>query len=99
MLQMMRVVFLFPKPQTLIIVMKNKEHKKLWKTLRELRSCSRSLQQIQVSLKSNISKLEHTKKRLELVEKKKEYAEFLTNLNKEIRNVKLMIRECQKSFG
>jgi hypothetical protein len=83
----------------LLLYMKNKEHKKLWKTLRELKSCSRSLQQIQVSLKSNISELEHTEERLELVRRNKEYAEFLTFLNKEIRNVKLMIKECQKSFG
>lgn len=79
--------------------MKNKEHKKLWKTLQELKSCSRSLQHLTVELKSGISELEHTEERLELVKKRKEYAEFLTNLNKEIREVKLTVRECQKNFG
>ena len=79
--------------------MKNKEHKRLWKTLQELKSCSRSLQHLTVELKSSISELEHTKKRLGLVRKRKEYAEFLTNLNKEIRDVKLMVRECQRNFG
>ena len=79
--------------------MKNKEHKKLWKTLQELKSCSRSLQHLTVELKSAISELEHTKKRLGLVKKRKEYAEFLTNLNREIRDVKLLVRECQRNFG
>ena len=79
--------------------MKNIEHKRLWKTLKELKNCSRSLQHLTVELKSGISELEHTEKRLGLVKKRKEYAEFLTHLNREIRNVKLMIRECQKSFG
>ena len=80
--------------------MKNKEHKKLWKTLQELKTCSRSLQHLTVELKSGISELEHTKKRLEMVKKRREYAEFLTNLNREIRNVKLMVRECQRrNFG
>ena len=99
MLQMIKGMFFFSLNLRPLLMMKNKEHKKLWKTLRELKSCSRSLQQIQVDLKSNISELEHTEKRLELVRRKKEYAEFLTNLNKEIRNVKLMIKGCQKSFG
>ena len=79
--------------------MKNKEHKKLWKTLQDLKSCSRSLQHLTVELKSSISELEHTKKRLGLVKKRKEYADFLTNLNCEIRNVKLTVRECQRNFG
>ena len=79
--------------------MGNKKHKKLWKTLKELRSCSRSLQSLTTSLKSEISDLEHTKERWELVKKRKEYAEFLTSLNREIRNVKLRVRECQRSFG
>ena len=54
--------------------MKNKEHKKLWKTLQELKSCSRSLQHLTVKLKTDISELEHTEKRLRLVKKRKEYA-------------------------
>lgn len=79
--------------------MKNKEHKKLWKTLQNLKSCSRSLQSLTIQLKSGISELEHTEKRLILIKKRKEYAVYITNLNREIRDVKLMIRECQKSFG
>ena len=79
--------------------MKNIEHKRLWKTLKELKSCSRSLQYLIVELKSAISELEHTKKRLGLVKKRKEYADFLTNLNREIRDVKLLVRECQRNFG
>ena len=79
--------------------MKNIEHKRLWKTLKELKNCSRSLQHLTVELKSAISELEHTKKRLGLVRKRKEYADFLTNLNREIRDVKLMVRECQRNFG
>jgi len=80
--------------------MKNKEHKRLWKTLQELKLCSRSLQYLIVKLKSSISELEHTEKRLGLVRKRKEYADFLTNLNREIRDVKLMVRECQRrNFG
>jgi hypothetical protein len=79
--------------------MKNKEHKKLWKTLQELKLCSRSLQYLTVELKSEISELEHTEKRLGLVKKRKEYADFLTNLNHEIRDVKFMVRECQRNFG
>ncbi len=79
--------------------MKNEEHKKLWKTLQELKSCSRSLQRLTVELKSSISELEHTKKRLRLVKKRKKYAYFLTYLNCEIRDVKLLVRECQRNFG
>ena len=59
--------------------MKNKEHRKLWKTLQELSKCSRSLQYLTVELKSAISELEHTEKRLRLVKTRREYADFLTN--------------------
>lgn len=80
--------------------MKNIEHKRLWKTLKELKNCSRSLQHLTIELKTDISELEHTEKRLGLVKKRKEYAGFLTSLNKEIRNVKLLVRECQRrNFG
>jgi hypothetical protein len=83
-----------------ITTMKNKEHRRLWKILKNLRTCSKNLQTISVAFKEEIVQLEYTEERKRLVERKKLYSEFITKTNREIIKVKQEIRECQKkSFG
>jgi len=80
-------------------MMKNNRHKDLYSKLKDLRINVKFLVRHSLSYKEEIGKLERTEKRLEMIRKREIYKKEITKTNQEIRETKLMIRECQRNFG
>jgi hypothetical protein len=79
--------------------MKNNRHKDLYNKLKDLKVNVKFLVRHSLSYKEEIGKLERTENRLEMIRKREIYKKEITKTNQEIRETKLMIRECQRNFG
>ena len=79
--------------------MKNKEHKDLYKKLVDLRININLLVASSIILKRRINGMDRSESRLKEVMNRKVYKAMITKTGQEIRETKLKIRECQRSFG